>query len=186
MRETCAQYQGPTVIVEEAKVKRNSDKLVNSTTTPTASEICVDRKLGSLWGRVWSTLLRSVAILSVLLPLISREPPSLTLILALILLIALKPSLLASINTTLTLAILPTVAGAALGWQLSVSSTMLVLARRWTLRSHIENGTWNILGCVINIELLVNGLWDRLNFGTELLFDFVKIEAIIPVDQIDC
>jgi len=43
MGEKYAQYRGPTVIVEETRVKRNSDKLVNSITTPAASEICVDR-----------------------------------------------------------------------------------------------------------------------------------------------
>ena len=40
----------------------------------------------------------------------------------------------------------------------------------------------NVLGRVVGIELLIDGLWDRGNFCLKLLLNLVEIEAIFPID----
>lgn len=40
----------------------------------------------------------------------------------------------------------------------------------------------NVLGRVVGIELLIDGLWDSGNFCLKLLLNLVEIEAIIPID----
>lgn len=41
-----------------------------------------------------------------------------------------------------------------------------------------------ILRGVVGIELLVDGLWNRCNFGAKFLLNLVQIEAILPIDQV--
>jgi len=53
-------------------------------------------------------------------------------------------------------------------------------ARRWV-------GDWarDTLGRIVYIKILINCCWDGLDFGSQLLLDVVKIEAVVPVDQVD-
>lgn len=54
-----------------------------------------------------------------------------------------------------------------------------------TWGNRIRNRTWYRLRRIVDIEFLVDSLRNWLNFGAKLLFDFVKIEPVIPVDQVD-
>lgn len=52
-------------------------------------------------------------------------------------------------------------------------------------RSRVGDGAGNVLGGVVDVKTLVNVLWDRLNLGSQLLLDAVKVEPVFPVDQVD-
>ena len=43
----------------------------------------------------------------------------------------------------------------------------------------------NRLGVVIDVEALVNGGRDCLNLGTQVPLNVVKVESVLPVDQVD-
>lgn len=43
---------------------------------------------------------------------------------------------------------------------------------------------WYVLGGVVGIELLVDGLRNRCNLGAKFLLNLVQIEAIFPIDQV--
>lgn len=45
--------------------------------------------------------------------------------------------------------------------------------------------TRNVLGRIIDVEILVNMSGNGGDFGPKLLFNLVQIEAVIPVDQVD-
>lgn len=62
------------------------------------------------------------------------------------------------------------------------SSLLWSLARCLTFG--LCNWCWtrDIFGRIVSVELLVNGLWNGCNLGTELLLDSVEVEAIIPID----
>lgn len=49
----------------------------------------------------------------------------------------------------------------------------------------IGDWAWDIFGGVIYVKLLVDGLGNGLDFCSKLLFDFVQVEAVLPVDQVD-
>lgn len=53
------------------------------------------------------------------------------------------------------------------------------------LRWRISNWTWNVFGAFVDIEVLVNRRRYWLNLRSQLLLDLIKVEAIIPVDQVD-
>lgn len=63
------------------------------------------------------------------------------------------------------------------------SSDAAILIRALTLR--VGDRAWNGVGRFIDIEFLLNDLWDWLNLSSQLLFDTIKIEAILPINQID-
>jgi hypothetical protein len=47
------------------------------------------------------------------------------------------------------------------------------------------NRTRNTLGAFIDVEVLVDGLWDGLNLSPQFLLDLVEVESIVPIDEID-
>ena len=65
----------------------------------------------------------------------------------------------------------------------------ITVARLLRAREHglcgVGNGARNVLGRIIDVELLVNVLGDGLDFSAQLLLDLVQVESILPVDQID-
>lgn len=67
-----------------------------------------------------------------------------------------------------------------------VSFTLLLsLAGCLTFGPHNWCWTRDIFGRIVSVELLVDGLWNGCNLGTELLLDSVEVEAIIPINQVD-
>ena len=65
------------------------------------------------------------------------------------------------------------------------SSLLLALARCMTFGRNNWRWARNAFGGIVSIELLVDGLWNGCNLGTELLLDSVEVESIIPIDQVD-
>lgn len=66
--------------------------------------------------------------------------------------------------------------------------TLSLTGRRpsWlTLGSAGSDRTGNRFGRLVNVKALVNGGRDGLDFGTKLLLNSVKVEAIFPVDQVN-
>lgn len=70
-----------------------------------------------------------------------------------------------------------------------VLATWLTVAIVWVVRSRsdhrlgrVGDGAGDILRRVIDVELLVDVLGNRLNLGAQLLLDLVEIETIFPVD----
>ena len=90
-----------------------------------------------------------------------------------------------SVSLIASLARVASIARASAG-SLVKSSWSLDLARCLTVGSEVVC-CWagNVFGRIVSIKLLVDGLWNGSNLGTELLLDFVKVEAVIPVDQVD-
>lgn len=43
----------------------------------------------------------------------------------------------------------------------------------------------NVLRCVVHVQLLVNLGGNRLDLRSELLLDAIKVETVVPVDQVD-
>lgn len=62
---------------------------------------------------------------------------------------------------------------------------MLRPCRSLALRHSVRNWPWDRVWRIVNIELLVDGLWYWLNLGSKLLFNLVEIETVIPVNQVD-
>ena len=62
---------------------------------------------------------------------------------------------------------------------------MLIL-RHPLVGLEIRDRSRDILRCVVDVEVLVDGLWDRLDLGAKVTFDIIQVEAIVPVDQVDC
>lgn len=54
------------------------------------------------------------------------------------------------------------------------------------LRRCVRYRTWNIIGAFVDIEILVYRWRDWLNLRPQLLLNLIQVEAIIPVDQVDC
>lgn len=54
-----------------------------------------------------------------------------------------------------------------------------------SVRLEIRYWSGNALRGVINIKILIDGLWDRLDLSTKVALDIVKIETIVPVDEVD-
>jgi hypothetical protein len=44
----------------------------------------------------------------------------------------------------------------------------------------------NVLRGIVDVELLVNVLRNRLDFSAEITLNVVKVETIIPIDEIYC
>lgn len=109
------------------------------------------------------------------------------LVLPLLSLITLEASLLLAVRPTLTLAILSTVAGprVILGRLLSTAGDLLLLTRCLTLRSRVGDRSGYAIWRVIDIQFLVNCLWDGLNLSTKFLLDHVEVVAVFPVDQVN-
>ena len=61
----------------------------------------------------------------------------------------------------------------------------LIRCRVVALRSGLWNRSRDILRCVIDIQLFVDGLRNRLDLGAKFLLDLVKVETIFPVNQVD-
>lgn len=49
----------------------------------------------------------------------------------------------------------------------------------------IGDGTRNVLGRIVDVELFVDVLGNGLDLSAELLFDLVQVESILPVDKVD-
>ena len=49
----------------------------------------------------------------------------------------------------------------------------------------VGDGPGNRLWVLIDVEALVNGGRDGLNFGAEIAFDVIEVEPVIPADQVD-
>lgn len=49
----------------------------------------------------------------------------------------------------------------------------------------VRDGTRDALRRLIDVELLLDGLGNRLDLGPKFLLDLVQVEAVIPVDQVD-
>jgi len=47
------------------------------------------------------------------------------------------------------------------------------------------DGPRNVLGSIIDIQLLLDDRWDWLDLSPKFLLNSVKVESIIPVDQVD-
>ena len=60
----------------------------------------------------------------------------------------------------------------------------LSLARCFSFGTKFVLWARYVLRRVVGIKLLVDGLWDWCNFGTEFLLNLVQIEAILPIDQV--
>ena len=69
--------------------------------------------------------------------------------------------------------------GRSLAWGMVLVWILILLL---SLICWSRDGTRDILGCLVDIQLLLNGRWDRLNLRAKLGFDFVEIVAILPID----
>lgn len=58
-----------------------------------------------------------------------------------------------------------------------------VANQTWWLRT---DGAGNTVRRIIDIEFLVDVLWNRLDFCSQFLLNLIQIEAIVPVDKVDC
>ena len=76
-------------------------------------------------------------------------------------------------------------------WQIALTaicsrlSWLLSLALSDLSRLCCRHGTRNVLGAVVDVETLLYGCWNWLDFRPELLLNLVHIEPIIPVDEVD-
>lgn len=86
--------------------------------------------------------------------------------------------------TAAVVVVLPIVLVVVLTTRLTVSVARMLGTREHGLR-RIRDGTRDILGRIVDVELLVDDLRDGLNLGTQLLLNLVQIETIFPVDQVD-
>ena len=68
---------------------------------------------------------------------------------------------------------------------LAGTTLLLGLARCLTFGPKVWCWARDIFRGIIGVELLVNRLWNGGDFSTKLLLDLVKVEAIIPIDQVD-
>lgn len=48
-----------------------------------------------------------------------------------------------------------------------------------------RDGSGNALGRLVDIQVLLNNLWNWLDLRAELLFDSVEVEPIFPIDQVN-
>ena len=55
--------------------------------------------------------------------------------------------------------------------------------RRWV--GLVVNRPGNVVGVLIHVQTAINGLWYRLDFGAKIPLDVVKVETIVPVDQVN-
>ena len=126
------------------------------------------------------------AILSVLLLIASGRSPLSTVRLTLVMLTVLGISSVCLLPTT---AADPTSKASvgSIAWSSVVS--LLGSTRLLALTSCLTFGSpelvlraRNVLGRVVGIELLIDGLWDSGNFCLKLLLNLVEIEAIFPID----
>lgn len=136
-------------------------------------------------------LLRCRAILSVLLWIpsgrASRASIRLTLVTRVVLrvgAVGLLGSTPISLITSLARVASIGVAKASTG-SLVRTSLLLPLARYLTFRPKVWCWTWDVFGRIVSVELFVNGLRNCCNLGAKLLLDFVEVETIIPIDQVD-
>lgn len=53
------------------------------------------------------------------------------------------------------------------------------------LRTVIGDWAWNTLWRTVDVELLIDLLWNWLNLSAQFLLNVVKVEAIIPVNQVN-
>lgn len=54
-----------------------------------------------------------------------------------------------------------------------------------TSRPEVGNGPRNRLGILVDVETLVNGGRNGLDFSAQVTFNVVEVEPVIPVDQVD-
>lgn len=50
---------------------------------------------------------------------------------------------------------------------------------------HARDRAGNVFRRLVHVEVLLNSLWDRLNLSTQLLFNSIQVEPVLPVDQVD-
>jgi hypothetical protein len=65
---------------------------------------------------------------------------------------------------------------------------LLLLLLRLLLRRLVyggRDGSGDRLGGIIDIELLLDGLRDRLDLGAQLGFDLVEVVTVVPIDEVD-
>lgn len=50
-----------------------------------------------------------------------------------------------------------------------------------------RTGGWtrDVLGGIVHVERLVYRAWNGLYLGAQFLLDFVEIESVIPIDEVD-
>lgn len=126
-----------------------------------------------------------MAVLTVLLVLRLASPLSLVLAAATLATLVVLPIVgLARIGTRNCCAIVLVLSldfnlGLGLGLALSWGLALVPLARV------VGNRTWDSLWRLIDIELLFDDLRDRLNLSSQFLFDSIKVETILPIDQVN-
>lgn len=69
--------------------------------------------------------------------------------------------------------------------RLSVASRLALGELPGLVLRQVRDGSWNGIRRLVDIELLVDRLGNRLDFCAELLLNLVEIEAVIPVDEVD-
>jgi hypothetical protein len=62
---------------------------------------------------------------------------------------------------------------------------LLTLSSRELTPLEVRNGSRNRLGVFVDIETLVDAGGDGVNLGAKISFDVVKVEAVVPVDQVN-
>lgn len=143
--------------------------------------------------RVHGRLLGREAVLPILLPLVPRWFAPSGIVLALSTLISLKGRSILLLKVAAPTAGSGSLAGIAIARDVRViplsslisGMASLILAERLPWIWSVGNGTWDVLWRIINVQFLVNGLRYRLDFRSKFLFDSVKVEAVVPVDQVD-
>lgn len=149
------------------------------------------RSQGKTERKAWIHLLRCEVTLSVLLRIpsgrASRASIGLTLVTRVVLrvgsvgLLGSTPiSLIASLARIASIGVAEPSIGA-----LVRSRLWLTLARCLTFGPKVWCWAWNVFRRIVSVELLVNGWWNCCNLSAKLLLDFVEVEAIIPIDQVD-
>jgi hypothetical protein len=62
---------------------------------------------------------------------------------------------------------------------------LLTLSSRELTPLEVRNGSRNRLGVFVDIETLVDAGGDGVNLGAKISFDVVKVEAVVPVNQVN-
>lgn len=143
--------------------------------------------------RVHGRLLSRVPVLPVLLPLVPRRFAPSGIVLALSTLVSLECRSILLLKVAAPTAGSASLAGIAIARDVGViplrslisGMASLILAKRLPWIWSVGNGTWDVLWRIINVQFLVNGLRYRLDFRSKFLFVSVKVEAVVPVDQVD-
>ena len=75
--------------------------------------------------------------------------------------------------------------GLTLGLTLGLALRLILGLALISLAGVVGNRTWDSLRGLIDIELLFDNLWDRLNLSSQLLLNQIKVETILPINQVN-